>query len=126
LKLTRRGQSELKKHEGAGGVDALLTPGERLVFVIDEGHALPGDTLADLASDPNFRWAARIDGPVKWIASFGSDDAIAADRAANKLVAAGARAVVGRSDAFLDAAGLADYATRLNAVSHRAIGRAKS
>jgi DNA-binding MarR family transcriptional regulator len=126
LKLTRRGRAELKKHEGTGGVGALFTPGERLVFVLDEGRGLPADTLADLASDPNFRWAVRIDGPVKWIASFGSDDAIAADRAANQLVAAGARAVAGRSDAFLDAAGLDEYASRLGADPPRAIGRAKS
>jgi hypothetical protein len=75
LKLTRRGRLELKKRESTGEVEALLTPGERLVFVIDEGRGLPGDALADLAADPNFRWAARIDGPVKWIASFGSKDA---------------------------------------------------
>jgi hypothetical protein len=124
LKLTRRGRLELTKHERAGGVEALLTPGERLVFVIDEGRGVPGEALGDLASDPNFRWAARIDGPVKWIASFGSQDAAAADRAANQLAAAGARAVVGRSDAFFDASGLADYAKQLRRAPRAAIGGA--
>ncbi len=124
LKLTRHGRTELRKHEESGGVNALLGTGERLVFVIDEGRGMPADLLADLATDPSFRWAARVDGPVKWIASFGSGDAVAADRATNALIGAGARAVVGRSDAFFDAAGLADFAARLNAQPRRAIGPA--
>jgi DNA-binding MarR family transcriptional regulator len=123
LKLTRRGRTELKKHETSGGVDALLAPGERLVFVIDEGRGISSETLADLAAEPNFRWAARVDGSVKWIASFGLGDAVAADRAANSLVDAGARAVVGRSDAFFDAAGLADFAVRLAAQRPREISQ---
>lgn len=123
LKLTRRGRAELKKHESSGGVDALLAPGERLVFVIDEGRGISSETLADLAAEPSFRWAARVDGPVKWIASFGSGDAVAAERAANSLVDAGARAVVGRSDSFFDAAGLAEFAARLVAKRPREISR---
>jgi DNA-binding MarR family transcriptional regulator len=125
LKLTRHGRAELKKHEATGGVDALLGPGERLVFVIDEGRGISAEALADLAADPNFRWAARVDGPVKWIASFGSGDAAAADRAANALVDGGARAVVGRSDAFFDAPGLADFAERLASQPRPAIRSAK-
>lgn len=113
LKLTQHGRAELKKHVDAGGVDALLSPGARLVFVIDEGRGVSPETLAQLADDPDFRWAARVDGPVKWIASLGSDNAVAADRAANTLVAGGARAVVGRADAFFDAKGLAEFAQRL-------------
>jgi DNA-binding MarR family transcriptional regulator len=119
LKLTKRGRAELKKHDPAGGVEALLTTGERLVFVIDEGRGIASATLAELAADPSFRWAARIDGPVRWIASFGSADATAADRAANVLAEAGARAVVGRSDAFFDAAALARFAERLGARGRR-------
>lgn len=126
LKLTRRGRLELSKHERAGGVEALLTPGERLVFVIDEGHGIPREALADLASEPSLRWAARIDGPVKWIASLGPQDAAVADRAANQLVAAGARAVVGRSDAFFDAPALADYAKQLRPAPRAGIGSGES
>jgi hypothetical protein len=55
--------------------------------------------------------------------SFGSGDAVAADRAANALVAAGARAVVGKSDAFFDADGLARFATRLSAETRCAIDK---
>lgn len=124
LKLTPHGQAELGRHEATGGVDALLPNGERLVFVIDEGRGMPSEVLAELAADPSFRWAARVDGPVKWIASFGSADAVAADRAANALVSAGARAVVGKSDTFFDAAGLADFAERLGARTRRAIDHA--
>ncbi len=123
LKLSRHGQAELRKHESSGGVDALLPAGERLVFVIDEGRGMPAKLLADLAADSAFRWAARIDGPVKWIASFGSGDAIAADRAANALVAAGARAVVGRSDVFVDAGGLASLASEMAGAEQQAISR---
>jgi DNA-binding MarR family transcriptional regulator len=125
LKLTRHGRAELKKHESTGGVDALLGKGERLLFVIDEGRGISAQALADLAADPSFRWAARIDGPIKWIASFGPSNAVAADRAANELVGGGARAVVGRSDAFFDAAELADFAARLAARPRRAIRSAK-
>lgn len=125
LRLTRHGRAELKKHRSTGGVDALLAPGERLLFVIDEGRGISAEALADLAADPSFRWAARVDGPVKWIASFGSGDAVPADRAALALSVAGARAVVGKSDIFLDAAGLADYAARLAGEPRRAIRRAE-
>lgn len=122
LKLTRHGRSELQKHQASGGIDSLLPTGERLVFVIDEGRGVPADVLAELAADPELRWAARVDGPVKWIASFGAGDAVAADRAANSLVAAGARAVVGRTDVFVDADGLASLAAELSREALRAIG----
>ena len=123
LKLTRHGKTELKKHEDVGGVDALLQPGERLVFVIDEGHGISAEALAALASDPSFRWAARIDGTVKWIASLGSGAAIAADRAVNTLASDGARAVVGKSDAFFDAEGLTRYADQLRGTTAPALRR---
>jgi hypothetical protein len=118
LKLTPVGRAELRKHESTGGIGAILPTGERLVFVIDEGRGMPADLLAELAADPAFRWAARIDGPVKWIASFGSGDAAAADRAATTLVGAGARAVVGRADMFLDSSELVAYAAKLGRASH--------
>lgn len=124
LKLTRQGRAALTKHQSAGGAAALLGAGERLVLVIDEGRGIAPDLLADVAADPSFRWAARVDGPVKWIASFGSGDAIAADRAANALARAGVRAVVGRSDVFFDAAGLAAFAARLVGKARREIGKA--
>jgi DNA-binding MarR family transcriptional regulator len=113
LKITPLGRAELRRHKATGGVDALLPTGERLVFVIDEGRGMPPELLAELAADPAFRWAARIDGPVKWIASFGSGDAAAADRAATALVGAGARAVVGRADVFLESSELVAYAAKL-------------
>lgn len=125
LKLTRHGRDELKKHESAGRVAGLLGIGERLVFVIDEGRPMPSEVFAELAADPCFRWAARIDGTVKWIVSFGSGDAVAADRAANTL-GVGARAVVGRSDAFFDALGLAGYAEQLGAERRQGIGAPES
>lgn len=124
LKLTHRGRAELKKYEASGGVEGLLAPGERLVFVIDEGRGISADAIARLAADPSFRWAARVDGTVKWIASFGSADPVAADRGANVLVEDGARAIVGRSDGFFDAAGLADFARQLDRQPQRALGRA--
>ncbi len=113
LKLSRHGRAELRRHESSGGVDALLPSGERLVFVIDEGRGISPAALAAIAAEPALRWAARVDGPVKWIASFGSGDATAADRAANTLIAGGARAVVGRSDAFYDADRLAALANEM-------------
>ena len=125
LRLTRHGRAELKKHQAIGGVKALLTPGERLLFVIDEGRGISAEALAGLAADPSFRWAARVDGPVKWIASFGSADPVAADRASLALSHAGARAVVGKSDIFFDAAGLADYAERLGSEPRLALRRAE-
>jgi DNA-binding MarR family transcriptional regulator len=113
LKLTREGRAALGKRESIHGADSLLPSGERLVFVIDEGHGIPNAALATLADDPEFRWAARVDGPVKWIASFGSGDAVAADRAATALADSGARAVVGRVDGFFDAEALALVAARM-------------
>ena len=83
--------------------------------MLDEGRGIPAEVLAELAADPSFRWAVRIDGPVKWVASFGAGDAVASERAANALSAAGACAVVGKSDVFFDAGGLAEYASRLGA-----------
>jgi DNA-binding MarR family transcriptional regulator len=121
LTLTRQGRAELRKAMSTDDVEQLLASGERLVFVMEDGHGITAEALAQLASDPSFRWAARVDGPVKWIASFGPGDAAAADRAANALVKAGARAVVGRTDAVLNAERLAQYADRLGAVSRGAI-----
>ena len=95
-----------------------------MLFVIDEGRGIPAEVLAEVAADPSFRWAARVDGPVRWVASFGAGDAVASERAAHALTDAGARAVVGRSDVFFDAAGLADFASRLGAQPRQAIGSA--
>jgi DNA-binding MarR family transcriptional regulator len=121
FKLTRRGKSELRKAQTTEQIERLLPTGERLVFVTEDGHGTAADALAQLAADPAFRWAARIDGPVKWIASFGSGDAGSADRAANALAQAGARAVVGRADAVFNAERLAEYAGRIAPKSKRAI-----
>jgi DNA-binding MarR family transcriptional regulator len=115
LKLTRRGRSELRRRETPGSIGQLSPTGERLVFVTEDGHGVAAEALAQIAAEPSFRWAVRIDGPVKWIASFGSSDAAAADRAANSLDSAGARAVVGRSDACYDASELAAFAMRVEA-----------
>jgi DNA-binding MarR family transcriptional regulator len=120
-KLTRHGKTELRKAQKTDEIERLFPAGERLVFVTEDGHGIAADALAQLATDPSFRWAARVDGPVKWIASFGSGDAAAADRAANVLVAAGARAVVGRLDAVLNADGLGSYATRVGAAASKAL-----
>lgn len=123
FKLTRHGKSELRKAQSTERINKLLPNGERLVFVTEDGHGIAAEAIAQLAADPSFRWAARIDGPVKWIASFGSGDAAAADRAANALVEAGARAAVGRADAVFDRAQLADYASRVRLKTRSAIGR---
>jgi DNA-binding MarR family transcriptional regulator len=112
LKLTRHGRAELRKAQATEEVEHLFPTGERLVFVTEDGHGVAGEALAELAHDPTFRWAARVDGPVKWIASFGSGDGAAADRAVNTLVAAGARAVSGRSDAVFNGDQLAEFAAR--------------
>jgi DNA-binding MarR family transcriptional regulator len=122
LKLTRRGRAELRKCQVPEPIEQLLASGERLVFVTEDGHGIAAEALAQLAADPSFRWAARIDGPVKWVASFGSGDAAAADRAANSLVRAGARAVAGRSDAIFDARGLVDFAARVIGPPRGSIG----
>lgn len=121
FRLTRRGRAELRKAQTTEAVEKLLPSGERLVFVTEDGHGIAAAALAQLASDPSFRWAARIDGPVKWIASFGAGDAVAADRAANVIVQAGGRAVVGRADTVLNADALTEYAGRVNATPRRAI-----
>jgi DNA-binding MarR family transcriptional regulator len=121
LKLTRRGRAELRKCHATDPIEQLLPSGERLVFVTEDGHGIAAEALAQLAADPSFRWAARIDGSVKWVASFGSGDAAAADRAANSLVRAGARAVAGRLDAVYDARGLIDFAARVMGSPHRSI-----
>lgn len=121
FKLTRHGKSELRKAQTTEEIERLLPTGERVVFVTEDGHGVAAEALAQLARDPEFRWAARIDGPVKWIASFGSRDAVAADRAVNALVAAGARAVTGRSDAVFDGDQLAAFAAKVGGKSSAAI-----
>jgi hypothetical protein len=123
LGLTQRGKRELHKAETADKVEPLLLSGERLVLVTEDGHGLIPDALAQLAADPSFQWAARIDGPVKWIASFGSGDAAAADRAATAIAGAGGRAVVGRADAFFNRDSLAEYAARLSKSPRKAIAK---
>jgi len=123
FKLTRRGRTELRKAQTAEEVDRLMPAGERLVFITEDGHGIAAEALAQLAVDPSFRWAARIDGPVKWIVSFGSGDAAAADRAANALVDAGARAVVGRADAVFNPFQLAIYAAKVHGDRRAAIDK---
>lgn len=111
LLLTDKGHAELDKVASTGGADTLLRGGERLVFVTDEPRGVPlAHELGKLSADPDFRWAARLDGQVRWIVSFGTGDAVAADRAVDSLRASGATAIAGRSDAFFDAEELALFA----------------
>lgn len=112
-KLSRRGSAALRKAEEAGAQAALMPSGERLLFVIDEGRAVPSAVLRHLADDSRVRWCARLDGHVRFVVSFGPGDASAVDRAQALVSEAGLRALVARSDEFFTPAELHRHAATI-------------
>jgi DNA-binding MarR family transcriptional regulator len=116
-KLSRAGAAALRKAETTGAEAALLPTGERLLFIIDQGRAVPVPLLRQIASDPRVRWCARLDGQVRFVVSFGAGDATAVDRAQTILSDAGLQAVVARADEFFDRAQLERHVAALSRAS---------
>lgn len=103
LILSPAGRVALRQAEVEGSVASLFRPGERLLFLLDEGVGIPAELLIALTEDPNLRWAARLDSRVHLVVSFGTGSAVSVDRAQNLSAAHGLRAFVGRADEFFDA-----------------------
>jgi hypothetical protein len=114
--LTAKGKRHLAETDRAADARKALPANAPVVLVVDEGRAISPELLNDLAAEPTLAWSLRLDGIVRWIAVFESDDAAPVDRVAARVEAAGARPIVGRADAIFNAAELADYAARIAAL----------
>lgn len=109
--LTAKGKRRLAEMDRAVEARKALPDGARVLLVVDEGRSISADLLRDIAAEPTLAWSLRLDGVVRWMAVFESDDAAPVDRAAACVEAAGGRAIVGRSDAIYNAGELLTYAT---------------
>lgn len=108
---TAKGKRRLEESDRAVQARQAFPADARVLLVVDEGRSISPDLLRELANDPTLAWSLRLDGLVRWIAVFESDDALPVDRAAARVEAAGARPIVGRADAIYNADELFAYAT---------------
>lgn len=111
--LTAEGRRRLAALDRAVQARQAMPEGARLLLVVDEGRSISSELLAELAAEPTLAWSLRLDGIVRWMAVFESDDSAAVDRAAARAEAAGARPIVGRADAVYNANELLAYATEI-------------
>lgn len=111
--LTPKGRRALADADRAVDARKALPGDARVLFVVDEGRSIAPDLLTELAAEPTLAWSVRLDGLVRWMAVFESDDAASIDRAAARVEAAGARPIVARADAIYNAVELRDYADKL-------------
>jgi DNA-binding PadR family transcriptional regulator len=111
--LTAKGRRLLAETDRAIDARKAVPGGARVLLVVDEGRAIAPDLLAELAAEPTLAWSLRLDGIVRWLAVFESDDATPVDRVAARVEAAGARPIVGRADAIFNADELLDYASQI-------------
>jgi len=117
--ITPKGKRRLDETDGAVLARQAVPNDARVLLVVDEGRSISADLLAELAAEPTLAWSLRLDGIVRWMAVFESDDAVPVDRAAARVEAAGARPIVGRADAIYNASELLTYAT--NVATRRAL-----
>jgi DNA-binding PadR family transcriptional regulator len=108
--ITPKGKRRLAETDRAVHARQALPDGARVLLVVDEGRSISPELLIELAAEPALAWSLRLDGIVRWIAMFESDDAVPIDRAAARVEAAGARPIVGRADAIYNASELLTYA----------------
>ena len=108
--LTSKGKRRLAEADRAVDARKAFPEGARVLLLVDEGRSVPPDLLRELAAEPTLAWSVRLDGIVRWVAVFESDDAVPVDRAAALVEAAGARPIVGRADAIYNASELLTYA----------------
>ena len=111
--LTAEGKRRLAAMDRAVQARHALPDGARVLLVVDEGRSISPELLHELAAEPTLAWSLRLDGIVRWMAVFESDDAAPVDRVAARVQAAGARPIVGRADAIYNAGELLAYATSL-------------
>lgn len=112
--LTRSGRTALRAVDDAAPARLALPAGSRVLLVVDEGRTNYQGLLGRLAAEPELRWAARLDGLVRWLLVFGSGDAAVVDRASAVVEAAGGRPIVIRADEVMNAAQVREYAMRLS------------
>ena len=111
--LTAKGKRRLAETDRAVDARKALPENARVLLVVDEGRSISPAVVSELAAEPTLVWTLRLDGIVRWMALFESDDPAPVDRAAARVDAACARPIVGRADAIYNADELLTYAKSL-------------
>jgi DNA-binding PadR family transcriptional regulator len=111
--ITPKGKRRLDKTDRGAQARRAMPEEARVLLIVDEGRSISPDLLAELAEEPTLAWSLRLDGIVRWMAVFESDDGVPVDRASARVEAAGARPIVGRADAIYNASELLAYAAKV-------------
>jgi DNA-binding MarR family transcriptional regulator len=109
-KTTKRGRRELASADEGRTLGAQpLARRNRLVLIGEGIEGVPPDTLRQIARDPAFLGAVRLEGQVRWLCVF-EDDAAAVDRTQRLCGDARAPAYTLQVDRILGRGALVEYA----------------